>query len=83
MRSMVVICKLVGKRARGGRGFKSHTICYYQSGKIRHWTKLVLESCWTIQIRCLESYFLGLLPDKNPFKAIMYLHITAYGKARR
>ncbi len=19
-----------------GRGFKSHTICYYQSGKIRH-----------------------------------------------
>jgi hypothetical protein len=36
-----------------------------------------------IHIKCLESYFIGLLPDKNSFKAIMYIHITAYGKARR
>ena len=66
-----------------GRGFKSHPVHFFMWWNYGIILSSFLGTVGQIHIKCLESYFLGLLPDKNSFKAIMFIHITAYGKARR
>jgi hypothetical protein len=66
-----------------GRGFKSHPVHFFLLYNYGIGLSSLMIVVGQIHIKCLESYFIGLLPDKNSFKAIMYIHITAYGKARR
>lgn len=52
--------------------------------ELRYYFEFIFWYCWTNSHKMpWELLFWSLLPDKNSFKAIMFIHITAYGKARR